>query len=379
MRRVSVVLGTRPEAIKMAPVIHALQSSPGDISLDVCRTGQHKQLIDPMLEWFDINPSVDLGLMAPGQNLARLTSSIMAATADYYERSQPDLVLVHGDTTTASAAASSAFLAGIPVGHVEAGLRTHNLRSPFPEEYNRQSISKISSLHFAPTDRARANLKAEGVPESAVLVTGNTVVDSLLWTQRKISTNELLRLGIIKKLQATLGFNPHAERVVLVTGHRRENFGDGFEQICAALRELAHTYQSVKFVYPVHLNPQVLDPVRSYLSGVSNIHLISPLDYQTFTYLMAQSYMILTDSGGIQEEAPTFGKPVLVMRTHTERPEALTAGTALLVGSSRREIYEKTAGLLEDVDRYALMSSRVNPFGDGRAAQRILSAVKGLG
>jgi len=265
------------------------------------------------------------------------------------------------------------------VGHVEAGLRTDNLLDPFPEEANRRLISQLAQLHFAPTDRARANLIAEGVPESAVLVTGNTVVDSLLWTQRKISTNELLRLGIIEKLQATLGFNPHSERIVLVTGHRRENFGDGLEQICAALRDLAQAYQSVKFVYPVHLNPQVLEPVRRYLSGVDNIHLVSPLDYQTFTYLMAQSYFLLTDSGGIQEEAPTFGKPVLVMRTHTERPEALTAGTALLVGSSRREIYEKAAGLLEDGDQYALMSSRVNPFGDGRAAQRILTAITGLG
>lgn len=379
MKRVCVVIGTRPEAIKMAPVIHALQGSPSDISLDICTTGQHMQLINPMLEWFGINPSVDLRLMAPGQTLARLTSSIISATAAHYEQSRPDLVLVHGDTTTASAAATSAFLAGIPIGHVEAGLRTHDLRSPFPEEFNRQSISRVSSLHFAPTDRARENLIAEGVSGSAVRVTGNTVIDSLFWTHDKIRANESLLQDLNERLQAALGFDPSAERFVLVTGHRRENFGDGFEQICSALRDLAQAYSTVRFVYPVHLNPQVLEPVHKYLSGIANVHLVNPLDYQSFTLLMTKTYFILTDSGGIQEEAPTFGKPVLIMRSQTERPEALAAGTALLVGSSRSDIYDKVAWLLEDNTQYESMSSRVNPFGDGMASHRILAAILGLG
>jgi UDP-N-acetylglucosamine 2-epimerase (non-hydrolysing) len=368
-RKVMVVFGTRPEAIKMAPVVEALRQMPG-IDVRVAVTAQHRQMLDRVLDLFGIVPDEDLDVMAPGQQLPDLFARILTGMADVLQRHRPDLVLVHGDTSTTLAAALAAFYARIPVGHVEAGLRTGDLQAPWPEEANRRLTAPLSTLHFAPTERSRQNLLAEGFAEAGIHVTGNTVIDALLAAVARIDADPALATQLAAQLPA---LDP-ARRLVLVTGHRRESFGDGFEQICLALRDLAGR-DDVQIVYPVHLNPQVQEPVQRLLAGIGNVMLIPPLDYLPFVYLMTRAHLILTDSGGIQEEAPSLGKPVLVMRTTTERPEAVDAGTVRLVGTDRARIVAEVARLLDDDGAYQRMAKAHNPYGDGLAARRIAAVV----
>jgi UDP-N-acetylglucosamine 2-epimerase (non-hydrolysing) len=368
-RKVMVVFGTRPEAIKMAPVVEALRRMPG-IEVRVAVTAQHRQMLDRVLELFGIVPDEDLDVMAPDQQLPDLFARILTGMSDVLQRHRPDLVLVHGDTSTTLAAALAAFYARIPVGHVEAGLRTGDLQAPWPEEANRRLTAPLSALHFAPTERSRQNLLAEGFPEAGIHVTGNTVIDALLAAVARIDADPALATQLAAQLPA---LDPE-RRVVLVTGHRRESFGDGFEQICLALRELAGR-DDVQIVYPVHLNPQVQEPVQRLLAGIGNVMLIPPLDYLPFVHLMTRAHLILTDSGGIQEEAPSLGKPVLVMRTTTERPEAVEAGTVRLVGTDRARIVAEVARLLDDDNAYQHMAKAHNPYGDGLAARRIAAVV----
>ena len=365
MKRVMVVFGTRPEAIKMAPVVFALRKTAG-IQVQVVVTAQHRQMLDQVLQLFDIVPDEDLDLMQHGQTLATLTARILQGMTDVIARRSPDLVLVHGDTTTAFATALAAFYNRTPVGHVEAGLRTGNLYSPWPEEANRRLTAPLACLHFAPTDKSRSNLLAEGVVETGIHVTGNTVIDALLAVVGKIENDPQLA----SQLDAQLPLHDPARKLVLVTGHRRENFGEGFEQICLALKQIA-ARGDTQVIYPVHLNPHVREPVNRILAGDPAIHLVEPLDYLPFVRLMSKTHLIITDSGGIQEEAPSLGKPVLVMRDTTERPEALEAGTVKLVGTSPAVIAAETAGLLDDMDTYRAMSAAHNPYGDGHAAERI--------
>lgn len=364
-----VVFGTRPEAIKMAPVVAALRATAGIETL-VTVTAQHRQMLDQVLDLFGIAPDIDLDLMTPGQQLPDLFARILQGMSVVLARARPDLVLVHGDTSTTLAAALAAFYARVPVGHVEAGLRTGNLAAPWPEEANRRLTAPLASLHFAPTQAARDNLLREGIDPAQIHVTGNTVVDALLSVAQRIASDRVLT----DALAARFRFLDPDRRLVLVTGHRRENFGAGFEQICLALRDLAGR-DDIQIVYPVHLNPNVQDPVQRLLSGVDGIHLIEPLDYLPFVYLMTRSYLILTDSGGIQEEAPSLGKPVLVLREITERPEAVEAGTVQLVGTDRVAIVTAASTLLDNADEYTRMSRAHNPYGDGKAAQRICAAV----
>jgi UDP-N-acetylglucosamine 2-epimerase (non-hydrolysing) len=368
--RVMTVFGTRPEAIKMAPLVKALEAQPGIESI-VCVTAQHRQMLDQVLELFDIEPDFDLDVMKPGQNLYSITSEILGRIGSVYEQAQPDVVLVHGDTTTTFAASLAALYQRVPVGHVEAGLRTGNLYSPWPEEANRKLTGALAEMHFAPTDASRDNLLSENVPGERIVVTGNTVIDALLAVRRKLDDDDRLRA----ELDARFRFLRPGARMVLVTGHRRENFGGGFERICAAIRTLAQRFPDVDIVYPVHLNPNVREPVNRLLRGIGNVHLIEPLDYLPFVYLMTRSHVILTDSGGIQEEAPSLGKPVLVMRDTTERPEAVSAGTVRLVGTDDDSIVSGVARLLEDDGEYLRMSVAHNPYGDGRACGRIVHAL----
>lgn len=372
-RRVMVVFGTRPEAIKMAPVVSALKATPGIETL-VTVTAQHRQMLDQVLELFDIRPDDDLDVMAPGQSLPDLFGRLLTGMAGVLERRRPDLVLVHGDTSTTLATALAAFYARIDVGHVEAGLRTGDLTAPWPEEGNRRLTAPLTRLHFAPTPLARDNLLGEGIAASGIHVTGNTVIDALLAVAARIEGDATLATG----LSARFPFLDSSRRLVLVTGHRRENFGAGFEQICRALRELA-TRDDVQLVYPVHLNPQVQEPVNRLLAGMPNVHLIPPQDYLPFVYLMSQAHVILTDSGGIQEEAPSLGKPVLVMRDTTERPEAVDAGTVRLVGTDRERIVAETVRLLDDDAARDEMARAHNPYGDGRAASRIAGIISAEG
>ncbi len=366
---VMLVFGTRPEAIKMAPVVLALREC-GDMRVTVTITAQHRQMLDQVLALFDISPDHDLDIMQAGQSLPELFSRILTATSALLEREAPDLVLVHGDTSTTLAAALAAFYARIPVGHVEAGLRTGNLSAPWPEEANRRLTAPLASAHFAPTARARDNLLAEGVDPTTIHVTGNTVIDALLGVVTRIEGSDALR----RQLGAGFPFLDPARKLVLVTGHRRESFGDGFERICQALRALA-ARDDVQIVYPVHLNPNVQGTVRRILGDAVNVHLIEPQDYLPFVYLMTRAHLILTDSGGIQEEAPSLGKPVLVMREATERPEAVDAGTVRLVGTDPALIVAEVDRLIDDPDAYAAMTLAHNPYGDGLAAQRIASIV----
>jgi len=360
----------------MAPLVHALRSESGSFSTQTCVTGQHREMLDQALKVFGISPDIDLNLMTPGQDLVDITCSTLIGIRELLKKSMPDLVLVHGDTTTSAATALACFYAGVKVGHVEAGLRTHNLSAPFPEEFNRQLTAKLSHWHFAPTAESRANLLAEGVSSDKIVVTGNTVIDSLQWVLSRID-KDLNRINAVKeKLDYVLPFDWRNNRFILVTGHRRENFGDGFMQICEALRELSINFPDTHYVYPVHLNPNVQAPVHSILSGLHNVHLIAPLDYEPFLFLLKNSYFVITDSGGIQEEAPSLGKPVLVMRDVTERPEAVRAGTVKLVGSSRGAIVEKVTELLLDQNEYHRMSRAHNPYGDGNASDRIINALK---
>ncbi len=372
IRKIMLVFGTRPEAIKMAPVVRAL-SEARQWEVKVCVTAQHRQMLDQVLSLFGIVPDFDLDLMKPGQDLTDITSNVLIGMRDVFKQWKPDLVLVHGDTTTAMAASLAAFYEKIPVGHVEAGLRTHDIYSPWPEEMNRRMVGRVASLHFAPTETARANLLAEGCADKSVYVTGNTVIDALLNVVDRIKTDVTLN----QRLRERFAFLHEDKRLILVTGHRRENFGQGFEDICKALREIAER-DDVEIVYPVHLNPNVQEPVRRILGDCPRIHLIEPLDYLPFVYLMNRAHILLTDSGGIQEESPSLGKPVLVMRDTTERPEAVAAGTVILVGTDAARIVSNTARLLDDHSEYQRMSQTHNPYGNGLASSRICNVIQGL-
>lgn len=375
-KKIMLAFGTRPEAIKMAPLYHALKAQPDVFDTVLCVTAQHRQMLDQVLKVFDVTPDIDLNLMTPGQDLFDVTSAVLKGMRDVLKAQRPDALLVHGDTTTTLAAAIAGFYLGVPVGHVEAGLRTHDLQAPFPEEFNRQVASKLAKWHFAPTDFSQTNLLAERVPQDSITVTGNTVIDALFWVLGRIDADETRRQGLVDFLTEQLGFDWQHQRFVLMTGHRRENFGDGFLQICHALKELAARYPATQFVYPVHLNPNVQQPVNAILADVPNVHLIAPLDYEPFVYLLKHSHIVLTDSGGIQEEAPSLGIPVLVMRDVTERPEAVTAGTVRLVGADRGRIVTNVTELLDNEASYAVMARAHNPYGDGKACARIVSILR---
>lgn len=364
-KRILTVFGTRPEAIKMAPVVRALRAENGAVDVRVCATAQHREMLDQVLDLFEITPDWDLDLMAPGQNLTDLTSRVLSGLRGVLGEWRPDIVLVQGDTTTAFATALAAFYARCDVGHVEAGLRTGNRYSPWPEEMNRRLVSGLATHHFAPTERARANLLAEGVAAERIQVTGNTVIDALL------RVVEIAHGAAAKALADRYTALDPKRRLIVVTGHRRENFGAGFESICWALRRLAER-SDVEIVYPVHLNPNVQKPVHAILSDIPNIHLVEPLDYLPFVGLLDRAYLILTDSGGVQEEAPSLGKPVLVMRDTTERPEAVEAGTVRLVGTDENRIVSEAVRLLDDENHYEVMARAHNPYGDGKAAPRIV-------
>ena len=371
--KVLTVFGTRPEAIKMAPLVKALAAEAG-IEARVCVTAQHRQMLDQVLELFEITPDYDLNIMKPGQTLSGITSEILTRIEPVLVEFKPDLVLVHGDTSTTLATTLAAYYQRIPVGHVEAGLRTGNIYSPWPEEANRKLTGALAKLHFAPTTQSQANLLREGVDGAVVHVTGNTVIDALLMVKARLETDQALAAQLADRFPM---LRKNA-RLVLITGHRRENFGDGFERICAAIRDLAIEFPEADFVYPVHLNPNVREPVNRILQGQANVHLIEPQDYLPFVYLMTRSTLILTDSGGIQEEAPSLGKPVLVMRDTTERPEAVSAGTVKLVGTDVAAIAEGVRTLLTNPDEYQRMAFAHNPYGDGKACERIVAAIKTL-
>lgn len=364
--RVLTVFGTRPEAIKMAPVVKGLAAAE-NIDARVCVTGQHREMLDQVLALFQIKPDYDLDIMKPGQSLADVTSAVLRGLEAPLKDFEPDVVLVHGDTTTTLAASLAAYYSQTPVGHVEAGLRTGDIYAPWPEEINRKVAGAIAELHFAPTSRARANLLAEAVPEERIAITGNTVIDALLEISQRLEEDEDLSRNLAARFDL-----PDDRRIILVTGHRRESFGDGFERICDALARLAER-SDVTIVYPVHLNPNVKGPVETHLGGLDAVRLLPPQDYLPFVYLMKRADIILTDSGGVQEEAPSLGKPVLVMRDTTERPEAIEAGTVRLVGSDSDRIVAETERLLDDPEAWRAMSQAHNPYGDGQATQRILS------
>ena len=385
MKTILLVFGTRPEAIKMAPLVKKLQSEPGKFKTVVCVTAQHRQMLDQVLHIFDIKPDYDLDIMKPNQDLYDITSRVLLGMRDVLKEVQPDVVLVHGDTTTSTAAALAAFYQQIAVGHVEAGLRTHNIYSPWPEEMNRQITGRITTYHFAPTPLAKQNLLRENVAENQIIVTGNTVIDALYMVVGKIKDDNLLKEGLCESLLRS-GYDTNrldgTRRLVLITGHRRENFGDGFISMCTAIRDLAAKYPDVDFVYPMHLNPNVRRPIHEVfgddLTFHENLFFIEPLEYLSFVYLMEKSTIVLTDSGGIQEEAPGLGKPVLVMRDTTERPEALESGTVHLVGTNYEKIVGEVSTLLDDVAAYQKMSQAVNPYGDGKACKRICEYLANL-
>ncbi len=382
MKKVMLVFGTRPEAIKMAPLVKEFQKHPESFETIVCVTGQHRQMLDQVLQIFDITPDYDLNIMKQGQDLYDVTSRVLLGMRDVLKEAQPDVVLVHGDTTTSTAAALAAFYQQIPVGHVEAGLRTHNIYSPWPEEMNRQITGRIATYNFAPTPLSEQNLLREAVAQKSITVTGNTVIDALYWVVDKIRNNATLNSELGAQLRES-GYDVNrlasGKKLVLITGHRRENFGDGFINICTAIKDLTQKYPDVDFVYPMHLNPNVRKPIHEVfgedLAGLGNMFFIEPLEYLSFVYLMEKSTIVLTDSGGIQEEAPGLGKPVLVMRDTTERPEALEAGTVKLVGTDYDMIVNEVSALLDDEVAYEKMSKAVNPYGDGQACCRIVERV----
>lgn len=371
MKKVLCIFGTRPEAIKMAPVVKAISKSE-NLTCVVCVTAQQREMLDQVLDLFEITPDYDLDVMTQNQSLADVTARVITELQSVLSEVKPDLVLVHGDTTTTMAASIATFYQQIPVGHVEAGLRTHNIYSPWPEEVNRQVTSRIATLNFAPTELSKSNLLAENVDENSIVVTGNTVIDALLTIVDKVRQDQQLQAIFSEKFD----FLDSQKKLLLVTGHRRENFGKGFENICQAITQLAVDPQ-IQIVYPVHLNPNVQGPVYSLLTDMDNVHLIEPLDYLPFVYLMDQSHIILTDSGGIQEEAPSLGKPVLVMRDTTERPEAVDEGTVRLVGTCAANIVSEVRRLLDSTDEYQAMSRAHNPYGDGHAAERIVEKILG--
>ncbi len=372
-----LVFGTRPEAIKMAPLVKEFQKFPKEFETIVCVTGQHREMLDQVLRIFEIRPDYDLDIMQQGQDLYDVTARVLTGMRDVLKEAQPDVVLVHGDTTTSTASALAAFYQQIPVGHIEAGLRTHNIYSPWPEEMNRLITGRIATYHFSPTPLSRQNLLAEGIKEEAITVTGNTVIDALYWVVEKIKNNKVLSVELGSFLK-TAGYDVNRlndnRRLVLITGHRRENFGDGFIHMCLAIKNLVEKYPQVDFVYPMHLNPNVRKPIHEVFGETTadNMFFIEPLEYLSFVYLMEKSTLVLTDSGGIQEEAPGLGKPVLVMRDTTECPEALEAGTVKLVGTDYDKIVSEVSALLDDPMYYDRMSKAVNPYGDGKACGRIM-------
>lgn len=380
MKKIMLVFGTRPEAIKMAPLVKEFQKHPDKFQTIVCVTGQHREMLDQVLHIFDIKPDYDLNIMKQGQDLYDVTARVLTGMRDVLKEAQPDVVLVHGDTTTSTAAALAAFYQQIPVGHVEAGLRTHNIYSPWPEEMNRQLTGRIATYHFAPTPLSRENLLKEDVADEKITVTGNTVIDALYWVVEKIKTDAALS-GELKEVLAKAGYDvdrlKDGKKLVLITGHRRENFGDGFINMCTAIKDLTNKYPDFDFVYPMHLNPNVRKPIHEVfgenLDNLGNMFFIEPLEYLSFVYLMEKATIVLTDSGGIQEEAPGLGKPVLVMRDTTERPEALSAGTVKLVGTDYDKIVSNVSVLLDDALVYEKMSKAVNPYGDGKASSRIVT------
>ncbi|WP_177389353.1 UDP-N-acetylglucosamine 2-epimerase (non-hydrolyzing) [uncultured Campylobacter sp.] len=374
-RKILIVFGTRPEAIKMALLIKEFQKY-AEFEVKVCVTAQHRQMLDQVLEFFEIKPDFDLNLMKQGQDLYDITSGVLLGMRDVFSEYTPDIVFVHGDTTTTYAVSLAAYYQKIDVAHVEAGLRTHDIYSPFPEEINRQMTGLIAKYHFAPTADARDNLLKEGKDSKNIIVSGNTVIDALLWTIDKIENNELLKNKILSFINSKYKLSDR--KFILVTGHRRENFGEGFVNICEALREIALKNENIDIVYPVHLNPNVRKPVGEILSGISNIFLIDPLEYDSFVYLMSKSYMIVTDSGGIQEEAPSLCKPVLVIRETTERPEGIRAGCVKLIGTKRENIIKEVQKLLNLKDKYDKISKSVSPYGDGKACKKILEFLKGI-
>lgn len=383
MKKIMLVFGTRPEAIKMAPLVKALQHQTDSFQTIVCVTGQHREMLDQVLSIFNIQPDYDLNIMKQGQDLYDITANVLIGMRTVLKEAQPDIVLVHGDTTTSTAAALAAFYQQIPVGHVEAGLRTHNIYSPWPEEMNRQITSRIATYHFAPTSLSRTNLLNENIPDEAITVTGNSVIDALYWVVNKIKTDTALQLQLQTELNKA-GYNvsrlAEGKKLVLITGHRRENFGQGFINICTAIKDIAQKYPDTDFVYPMHLNPNVRKPIHEVfgadLTTLANVFFIEPLEYLAFVYLMEKSTIVLTDSGGIQEEAPGLGKPVLVMRDTTERPEALAAGTVKLVGTDYHKIIDNLSTLLDNEIAYNQMSKAINPYGDGLACKRIIAKLK---
>lgn len=383
MKKVMLVFGTRPEAIKMAPLVKEFQLNQTDFETIVCVTGQHREMLDQVLSIFNITPDYDLNIMKQGQDLYDVTARVLTGMRDVFKQVHPDIVLVHGDTTTSTAAALAAFYQQIPVGHVEAGLRTHNIYSPWPEEMNRQITSRIATYNFSPTPLSMQNLLDEGIDEKKIIVTGNTVIDALYWVVNMIKSDRVLEESLALSLN-NAGYDINrtnkGRKLVLITGHRRENFGDGFINICEAIKTLANKYPKVDFIYPMHLNPNVREPIHKVfgekLNILENMFFIEPLEYLSFVYIMERASIVLTDSGGIQEEAPGLGKPVLVMRNTTERPEALSAGTVKLVGTDYEKIINTVSLLLDDPIEYEKMSKSINPYGDGKACARIVNSFK---
>ena len=376
-----LVFGTRPEAIKMAPLVKAFQADSDHFETIVCVTGQHRQMLDQVLSLFEITPDYDLDIMKQGQDLFDITSRVMLGMRDVLEKAKPDVVLVHGDTTTSTASALASFYKQIPVGHIEAGLRTHNIYSPWPEEMNRQITGRIAKYNFAPTPLSRKNLLAENVSDNDIIVTGNTVIDALHYVVEKINSSDEIKAelsSVLLKSGYDVSRLSNGKKLVLITGHRRENFGDGFISMCSAIKSLNEKYSDVDFVYPMHLNPNVRKPIKEVFGDKApeNMFFIEPLDYLPFVFLMEKSYLLLTDSGGVQEEAPGLGKPVLVMRDTTERPEAVDAGTVKLVGTNYDEIVSEVSELIDNPKAYESMSKAVNPYGDGKACGRVLDAFR---
>ena len=382
MKRVLLVFGTRPEAIKMCPLVKEFEKYDNNFETLVCVTGQHREMLDQVLDIFEIKPDYDLNIMQQGQDLYDVTSKVLLGMRDILKTVQPDVVLVHGDTTTSTAAALAAFYQQIPVGHIEAGLRTHNIYSPWPEEMNRQLTGRIATYNFAPTPLSKENLLKENVKQESITVTGNTVIDALYWVVKKIKSNETVSQELTALLTGA-GYDvkrTEKRKLVLITGHRRENFGDGFINMCRAIKDLTNKYKDVDFVYPMHLNPNVRQPIHKVfgedLSNLGNMFFIEPLEYLSFVFLMEKATIVLTDSWGIQEEAPGLGKPVLVMRDTTERPEALQAGTVKLVGTDYNKITENVSLLLDNKEEYEKMSKAINPYGDGKACNRIVEKLR---
>ena len=371
MKKNLIIFGTRPEAIKMAPLVNQFLADDR-FETKVCVTGQHREMLDQVLSFFDIIPDFDLSLMKPNQNLYNLTAEVISGLKSILDSYNPDYIFVHGDTTTTMAASIAGFYSGAKVCHVEAGLRTHNMLSPFPEEMNRQVAGRVATYHFAPTIKSQENLIKENVSKKNILVTGNTVIDALFESSKRVKN---LKNDEVRGLKNLINFD---KKILLITGHRRENHGQGFINICAALKKIALKNHNIEIVYPVHLNPNVIKPVNELLGDIKNIHLVKPLSYPSFIWLMNESYLIITDSGGVQEEAPSLGKPVLVMRDTTERPEAVEAGTVILVGTDKNKIIKETQELLNDSKKYDLMSSLHNPYGDGKACQRIIEFISNL-